>query len=265
MDISYNIVKLGAIVDDLHGVTGLGIALFDSEFNCLYTRSGESDPLCTLIQSTPEGRARCSCSDFWLVGECARGKSAVSHVCHAGLLDTAIPVFKSDRVVAYLVLGRIRTEETDRLAFDRYGVGSREAECYRAAPFYTKEQFVCLVDLISHILFESAVEIKNDDLVSRIVAYVDENIDKEITVAALCRATYVSRNRLYESVHAFFGCTVNQYINNKRISKAAKLLRESDVCVSAVAEAVGMGNYAYFSRCFKKKMGFSPREYRRLK
>ena len=53
------------------------------------------------------------------------------------------------------------------------------------------------------------------------------------------------------------------YIHELRISKAAVLLATTGLSVAEIAEQVGFGDAAYFSRVFRKSCGRSPVEYRR--
>ena len=252
MNIRYDLDKLKKIIDDLHRVTGISMALMDTKYNFLYNVTNDTDTVCQRIQASPEGDARCSCSDQALVKRCAEERGPVSHVCHAGLLDTAVPIFKGENIAGFLVIGRIRTEDTPK------------TEDYQAMVFFSDGQLHSLIDLVSHILFESAIEIDCGDDISRATDYIDTHLAEELTLPRLCAALHVSRNSLYKSFHSTFDCTVNEYITERRLRRASVLLRESGESVTRIAEAVGIPNYTYFSRLFKKKTGLSPLKYRKL-
>lgn len=59
------------------------------------------------------------------------------------------------------------------------------------------------------------------------------------------------------------GTTCLNYIISTRISNAKRLLESTDMMIYQIAEAVGFGEPYYFSFCFKKKTGLSPRQYRK--
>ena len=61
-----------------------------------------------------------------------------------------------------------------------------------------------------------------------------------------------------------YGITINNYINNLRITKAKQLLRFSDMRIEEIGHAVGMEDANYFSRAFKKIEGISPSEYGKM-
>ena len=48
----------------------------------------------------------------------------------------------------------------------------------------------------------------------------------------------------------------------RKVAEAKRLLQRRELSITEVAQAVGYGDYAYFSRVFKKLTGISPRQYR---
>lgn len=58
------------------------------------------------------------------------------------------------------------------------------------------------------------------------------------------------------------GATFVEYLNFVRISKAEKMLSNTDNSILEISEAVGFASVSYFNRVFKKIRGCSPRAYR---
>ena len=56
--------------------------------------------------------------------------------------------------------------------------------------------------------------------------------------------------------------TFRDYLIQVRIQKAVHLLNETDLSVSAIAEACGFSYLNYFCRCFRRSFHSSPGEYR---
>ena len=56
--------------------------------------------------------------------------------------------------------------------------------------------------------------------------------------------------------------TFVEYVTNKRMDQAKRLLRESDQSSAQIAAAVGYKDAHYFSFVFKKTVGMSPKDYR---
>jgi iron complex transport system substrate-binding protein len=59
------------------------------------------------------------------------------------------------------------------------------------------------------------------------------------------------------------GLSPNDYLLELRIQHASKLLSETDSAIYNVSEQVGIADWFYFSKAFKKKFGVSPLKYRK--
>ena len=78
----------------------------------------------------------------------------------------------------------------------------------------------------------------------------------------MCEELAVGRTRLYEIFKKEAGMGIAKYINRRRMHRAKKLLKTSEMTIPEIAEAVGFTDYNYFSRVYKKTYGKSPRYYR---
>jgi AraC-like DNA-binding protein len=257
--------KLKSIMHDLCAVTGINFEITDANFHFLYRCKNES-PFCTAIQNTSIGANKCLCSDTSILEECKQSRSFQSHVCHAGLTDAATPIIKNDVIVGYIVAGPIRSSLTpeeirEKLSWMNESV-PRLLESYEEIPCFSDARIDSLSNLLSHILFENAIEIDYSDFISFATAYIKNNLNSDLSIPHLCEALHVSKNVLYKSFRENRGCTVTEYINRQRIKQAQKLLRESDMPIYHIATSVGIPNYTYFCRLFKKLTGLSPIVYR---
>ena len=266
MNISYNIEKLKKIIDDLCTLTGLSMAVVDTKHNYIYTNNEAGAKYCRLIQSAPEGKARCHSCDGDMLRRSAENRLPYSHTCHGGLCDTSVPILKDGAIAGYIIIGRVRKGEapSDEVVarLSEYGIKKEEVlSAFPTATALTDSQHASLIRLISHIIFENAIEIDYGEFINRATEYIAENLQGSLTINDLCRDLFVSKNMLYESFESYFGKTPNEYITDKRIEAAKALLKSKRVSVTATAESVGIYNYTYFSKLFKKKTGMTPREY----
>ena len=67
---------------------------------------------------------------------------------------------------------------------------------------------------------------------------------------------------LYKKFRSHFGCTVNDYINTRRVEEALGLLEKTDLSIEEISERIGFTSASYFSRIFKQKMGMPPMRFR---
>ncbi|RED60576.1 response regulator [Cohnella phaseoli] len=101
-----------------------------------------------------------------------------------------------------------------------------------------------------------------DDLVENVAAYIKENFKEQITLESVAQrfavnASYLSRIFKSESGENFI-----DYVTRLRIEKASKLMLNPHLKTYEIAEIVGYENTNYFSKVFKKAVGFTPTEYR---
>lgn len=273
MIINYDENKLKNALQDFYNVTGLGILIVDSHlmsFGFKYMKN----KYCHFIQQTIYGKRRCVYSDRCLLEKCRASKKTEMHICHAGLVDVAVPIMYEDDVVAYIMIGQMKTKES----FDDAKEGIVELcqdslniakEHYDQLPLYDEEKIKSTVSLATmlaqHILFGNIIKPEKNRNIDAAIDFIINNIDKNLTVDYITQNINVSKNVLYKHFHEFLGCTVNEYITQKRIEKSVELLKFTDLTIEEISQRVGFSSVAYYSASFKKKTGISPLKYRKQK
>jgi len=258
MRIKYNTEKINRILNGLSLLTGVSIDFLDENYNII-TEGITRNPFCLYVQHNKGNKNECKKSDKLILEKCKISGKLESHICHAGLYDFAMPLKKRGITVGYFILGQIKST----LSPENYGKG-RVEEYYKKTPFYTDEKIESLKDLLPQILFENAITFEFDSFMNEITEYIENNMQKDLSIDVLCKKFNVSKNYLYKTFHSFYGCTVNEYITSVRMKKAQSLLKETKEPVYRIAEVVGISNYTYFCKLFKSKNGMSPSKYRIL-
>ena len=114
-------------------------------------------------------------------------------------------------------------------------------------------------------------ELVKADVDKKFVAQLDTFIDSHIadynlSVDMLTDHFHMGRTTFFNKVRTLTGYTPNDYIREKRLNKAAELLRDNiSITVSEVAYQTGFSNAQYLSVSFKKKFGISPSVYQKGK
>lgn len=99
-------------------------------------------------------------------------------------------------------------------------------------------------------------------IIREIVDYVDNHIDEDISVSALCRRFSYSPAYISAQFSKQMGLPLKQFIVTKKIALAKQLLDES-CSVTQVCERCGFGDYSNFIRTFTKTVGISPLQWRK--
>lgn len=72
----------------------------------------------------------------------------------------------------------------------------------------------------------------------------------------------VNRFRIIREFRLRWNTTPMEYLAERRLCEAQKLLLGSGATITAIAEEVGYGSAPYFIQCFKKHFGITPAAYR---
>ena len=89
------------------------------------------------------------------------------------------------------------------------------------------------------------------------LSYINENLTRELNIDDMAAMCYISRYHFMRLFKAQTGCTVHNYIRQKRLVLAARLIREG-MSASAAAVECGFSDYSAFHRAFTKTFCISP-------
>lgn len=104
----------------------------------------------------------------------------------------------------------------------------------------------------------------NDEVVNKIIKYLHENINKNITLENICKEFNFSKTYICVRFSAVTNKTINKYFMELKINAAKKLIREKDKTrelFSQISDFLGFSSPAYFYYTFKKYTNMSPSEY----
>ena len=102
-----------------------------------------------------------------------------------------------------------------------------------------------------------------DSIHARLSRFLERHLAEDLSGERICREFGISRTTLYKLSRELFGCGISDHISRLRIQAAASLLTGGDLTNAEICRRVGIRDYNYFFRIFRKQMGMTPREYRR--
>jgi AraC-like DNA-binding protein len=100
-----------------------------------------------------------------------------------------------------------------------------------------------------------------DELLEGILAYIEEKISSPITIEDLCIKFSISRSSLQMMFKNNLNTSPKKYINDLKLSKSKKLIKENKYTISEIAFMLGFNSIHYFSRAFTQHYEISPSEY----
>jgi AraC-like DNA-binding protein len=273
MTVEYNVRKIDAMLRDFYNATGIDMDLLKTDFTPAISHRPRNNVYCGAIQSTAAGFLACQASDAQLLHRCAVTGQAQTHICHAGLVDVAIPIVYDDSILGYIIFGRMRPDR-DFSALADYirglGLPVQQAEdAYRQIPVFDEAKIRSLSNIatlmVKYILLEDMLTPRATGSIENAVAYIHSNLHRELSVQEICRGGSISKTMLYDGFHKKYGCTVSSYINARRVERSMELLRKTDMSMEEISQQVGFSSGSYYSKTFKRQTGLSPLQFRKGK
>ena len=104
---------------------------------------------------------------------------------------------------------------------------------------------------------------KSLEKMKTVLKYVEEHYTEKLTIDDMAKLTFYSKSHFMKFFKVHMGTGFTEYLNDYRLTMAARLLKSSDESILMIAEESGFDNLSYFNRIFKRKYGVSPGSYRK--
>lgn len=105
----------------------------------------------------------------------------------------------------------------------------------------------------------------NNDIVSAAVRFMNENIEKQLTLSQIADYIGYSTSQFSLIFKMKTGHSPLNYFNMLKVQRACKFLETTDLKINQICSKVGIDDSYYFSRLFSKTIGISPKQYRKAK
>ena len=103
-----------------------------------------------------------------------------------------------------------------------------------------------------------------DGLLRQLIKTVRRRLrsDEEVTVEAVTKELGYTRQYVSGRFHRVTGRLLSHFLKEKRLEKAARLLKGGNMRVSQIARRCGFDSENYFRQQFRERFGMSPRQFR---
>ncbi|OPJ60396.1 helix-turn-helix transcriptional regulator [Clostridium oryzae] len=103
----------------------------------------------------------------------------------------------------------------------------------------------------------------NKDVISKIINYIEDHLTDELDLDKIAKIAGYSKYHLNRMFSNVIGCTIHQYIQNRRLTEAAKQLVFTDKSIIDIAFNTGYETHQSFTLAFKNLYRESPQTYRK--
>ncbi len=94
--------------------------------------------------------------------------------------------------------------------------------------------------------------------------YIEQHYSEQIQTSELAKRYNIDRSYFYRLFKKFTGLSPEKYIISLRMQRAKLLISATDLPLTTISTYVGYENYPPFFSMFKKIIGVSPNEYRKI-
>jgi len=103
-------------------------------------------------------------------------------------------------------------------------------------------------------------DIECDETIDRVLEYIDNNIADNLSIEKLSSVFFLSKYYLMHKFKHHTGCSIHNYVLQKRLIAANQFIRAGHSVMTACMES-GFHDYSNFTRAFKKMYGMPPKKY----
>jgi AraC family transcriptional regulator, transcriptional activator of pobA len=161
---------------------------------------------------------------------------------------------------------RLRVPAAERPSWVR-GIAAIETETRDRRPGFRQAALAHLVLLlvgVSRLASDVVGDLRlnHEDLLAQVFAVIEKRYPDRLSLRDVARAVNLTPGHLTTTVRKKTGRTVVDWIVERRMADARRLLVETDLLVNEIGRRVGFEDSAYFARSFRRAHAVTAREWR---
>jgi len=219
--------------------------------------------------------------EFKLVGEAKNGKEAYEK-CQAGMVDIVItdigmPIMDGLELIRLLKESKphiqcvLLTCHSD-FEYARQAISLGACDYLVKGMYRDKEMLNALEKARTMVDKERKINQTAQDQtnanfafryeINQAITYIDQHMGTSLMIKDIANHVGLSYSYFGQLFKEVTGEYFQDYVKRVRMVRAAELLRQTNLKVYEISNMIGIPNYRYFTDCFSKFYGVSPREYR---
>ncbi len=135
---------------------------------------------------------------------------------------------------------------------------------------YELDMSICILQLYKLLflhfnLSSQVIESPNikTDYLKAIFQYIWGKYSHKISLDMIAKHVHLSRSECCRYFKKMTGQSLFEYITLFRIDRGMNLLRNTEMSIANIAQAIGFQSQSYFTECFRKRLGMTPGDYRK--
>ncbi|NEO86793.1 MAG: helix-turn-helix transcriptional regulator [Spirulina sp. SIO3F2] len=97
---------------------------------------------------------------------------------------------------------------------------------------------------------------------AQVIDYIEAHLTEDLSLQDLAIVSGLSKFHFSRLFKQAFGMTPHRYLMQRRVERAALVLKREDWAIAQVAQQFGFADQSHFTRVFKQMKGVTPRQFR---
>jgi AraC-like DNA-binding protein len=265
--------RLGRLLNALHQCLDIKFALMNREAREVYTASYQT-AFCRAIAATQGGCERCVQCDCVALRDIRSTQKMKKYYCHAGLIEIALPVTESGEIIATILFGQVLDDSPREAQWERvrracgwYPDMEALYQYFLRLKRVSSQQISAITEIVhacvSEVRLSGIAATSNQDDMQRLLNYLDTHYSAQVSVDDVCQAMSMGKTRLYQLCKTRLSKPVVQLLNERRLEAAKELLTTTGHTIQFIADTVGIPDFNYFAKLFRRYEGVTPSAYRK--
>ncbi len=99
--------------------------------------------------------------------------------------------------------------------------------------------------------------------IQKVMQYIQINLSQPLSLETIARGVSFSQGYLSRQFKKEVGMSLGEYLTTRRIETACRLLEKTSMTVREIAGYVGIPDWNYFTKVFRRQKGCTPSQYRK--
>lgn len=250
------------------------VQLYDENFDGTYACTEPGNKFCEMVKC--QYADRCNHSDSGAMERIVSTKEDCFHYsCHFGMKEMVVSLRHENVIYGYILIGPMRDTRAEKHVLHQisdyckqYGYDEKEMrDRYFKTTRFSQQKFEAIRELafaiFEYALSKNLIMIKTNVFENVIAPYIKNNLDQSLDLQSICKVLHMSEKQIYTATTKATGLPPKKYITAQKMQAARKMIETTDEPLTAIAAKVGIQDYNYFGKVFKKTFGHAPNYYKK--
>lgn len=233
-----------------------------------YKHTIHSGSACEAIKEGVGAAKRCFACRAAAIKKAVDTKQDFGGFCINGVYEYTRPVVIDGEVCAVVFIGNILAEGSGQKRLLAWLRGKEEMLETMERDFDIEkcEELGALIESYIHLMIKACPQERTpqdfDPWVENVKGFIEQNLEYDTDISFLAKNFSYNQKYFGRLFKKKTGISLDEYINQRRISRAKHLLRDTEESIINISAKVGFNNVSYFNRTFRDLVGMTPTEWR---